>query len=193
MWNCLTLSHQIIPVNPDSIPKYLFLIFIVIIFKLFFIAFFLGSQLWYMEVPGLGVKLELQLPAYAPATATPDTSYICVLCCSLRQHWILNPLSEARDQTHILMGTMSGSLPAEPQQECHDFFFNFNLFLTMTMACGSSWAGESNWSHSSDNETRWQCDNDNAETLTASPPGNLVHLFSKGFFLGALVSELPEC
>ena len=27
------------------------------------------------------------------------------LCCSLRQHWILNPLSEARDQTDILMDT----------------------------------------------------------------------------------------
>ena len=27
------------------------------------------------------------------------------LYCSLQQHWILNPLSEARDQTHVLMHT----------------------------------------------------------------------------------------
>lgn len=30
---------------------------------------------------------------------------------------ILNPHSKARDRTHILIDTMSGSLPAEPQQE----------------------------------------------------------------------------
>ena len=30
-----------------------------------------------MEVPGLGVESELQLPAYATATATPDPSHVC--------------------------------------------------------------------------------------------------------------------
>ena len=33
----------------------------------------------------------------------------------LNQCWILNPLSEARDRTHILTDTMSGSCLAEPQ------------------------------------------------------------------------------
>ena len=28
-----------------------------------------------MELPRLGVKLELQLPAYTTATATPDLTY----------------------------------------------------------------------------------------------------------------------
>ena len=56
-----------------------------------------------MEVPKLGVGSELQLPAYATATATQDASCICDLHSSLWQHWILNPLSEARDRTHILM------------------------------------------------------------------------------------------
>ena len=32
-----------------------------------------------MEVPRLGVKLKLQLPAYTTATATPDPSCICDL------------------------------------------------------------------------------------------------------------------
>ena len=50
-----------------------------------------------MEVPRLGVELELQLLAYTTATAMQDAS------CILWQHWILNPLSGARDQTHILM------------------------------------------------------------------------------------------
>ena len=61
-----------------------------------------------MEVPRLGVKSELQLRGYATATATPDPSHICKLHCSLWQHWILNSLSKARDQTY-LTDTMLGS------------------------------------------------------------------------------------
>ena len=58
-----------------------------------------------MEVSGLGVESELQLPAYTTATAMPDPSYICDQHHGSYQHQILNPLSEARDQTHILMDT----------------------------------------------------------------------------------------
>ena len=47
--------------------------------------------------------------AYTTATATQDLSHICDLYRNLGQQGILNPLSEARDQTHILMDTMSGS------------------------------------------------------------------------------------
>ena len=50
-----------------------------------------------MEVPGLGVELELQLKAYATATLTQDLSRICDLHHSMWQRWILNPLSQARD------------------------------------------------------------------------------------------------
>ena len=58
------------------------------------IAFFsfLCSYLWHMEVPGLGVKLELQLQAYATAMATPYPSHICNLCHNIHQCQILNPL-----------------------------------------------------------------------------------------------------
>ena len=37
-----------------------------------FIYSFLGQHVWYMEVPRLGVKLELQLQAYTSATAMLD-------------------------------------------------------------------------------------------------------------------------
>ena len=47
--------------------------------------------------------MELQLPAYPTATETQDLSHVCELHHSSRQHWILNPLIEARDQTHVLM------------------------------------------------------------------------------------------
>lgn len=66
-----------------------------------FFFFFVVPHLWYMEIPRLGVESEQ--PAYNRATATPDPSCICDLC------WILNPRSEARDQTCILTDTMSGS------------------------------------------------------------------------------------
>ena len=56
-----------------------------------------------MEVPRVGVKLELQLLAYATATATSDLSCVCDLHHSSQQCRILNPLSRARDQTCILM------------------------------------------------------------------------------------------
>ena len=51
-----------------------------------FIYLFLGLHSRHMAVPRLETKLELQLPAS-------------------RRGWILNPLSEARDRTHILMDT----------------------------------------------------------------------------------------
>ena len=58
-----------------------------------------------MEVPRLEVKLELQLLAYTTATAMQDLCCFCDLPHSLGQLWIPDPLSEARDQTHILMDT----------------------------------------------------------------------------------------
>ena len=58
-----------------------------------------------MEVPRLGVELELQLPAYTRATATPDPSHICDQHHSSWQCQIHNPRSEARDGTYVLMGS----------------------------------------------------------------------------------------
>ena len=60
-----------------------------------------------MDVPRLGIKSELQLPVYTTVTATPDPSGICNLHHSSRQssRLTLNPQSEVRDQTHVLMDT----------------------------------------------------------------------------------------
>ena len=64
---------------------------------------FLGLHLRHMEVPRLRVESELQLPAYAKATATQNLSHVCDLHHSSQEHRILNPLSQARDQTHNLV------------------------------------------------------------------------------------------
>ena len=60
-----------------------------------------------MEVPRLGVQLELLLPPYTTATATPtwDLSLVFHLQHSSLQCQILNPLREARDRTYVLMDT----------------------------------------------------------------------------------------
>ena len=71
----------------------------------FFCLFLLGPHPWHMEVPKLGIKSELQLWVHTTVTETPDLSCICDLHCSSWQYQILNPLSEARDQTCILMDT----------------------------------------------------------------------------------------
>ena len=44
--------------------------------SLFFGLFVLGPHPQHMEVPRLGVESELQLLAYATATATPDPSHL---------------------------------------------------------------------------------------------------------------------
>ena len=78
-------------------------IFLFFVFWVYF-CFFLGPHLRHMKVPKIGVKLELQLPAYATVTATQDLSHACNLHSS-RPRQILNPLSKARDWTHSLMDT----------------------------------------------------------------------------------------
>ena len=72
-------------------------------FFFFFFFCFLGSHPWHTEIPRVGVKSGLQLPDYATATATWNPSCICTLHHSSQQCWISDPLSEARDWTHILM------------------------------------------------------------------------------------------
>ena len=72
-------------------------------FTFFFV--FLGTYPWHVEVPGLGVELDLEPLAYATAIATPDLSCFCDLHYSSQQCWILIPLSEARDQIHVLIDT----------------------------------------------------------------------------------------
>ena len=71
----------------------------------FFFFCLLGPHPQHVEIPRLGVQLELQLSAYTTAIATRDRSRVCDLRHSSGQCQILNPVSEARDQTHVLMDT----------------------------------------------------------------------------------------
>ena len=90
---------------------------ILILFSILKFFLFLWPHLQHMEVPGL----ELQLLAFTTATATPDLSPVCNLRRTLQQP---RSLTEARDGTHILMDSMSGSF---------FFFFFFFFFLCQVL------------------------------------------------------------
>ena len=67
--------------------------------------FFLGLNLRHMGISRLAVKLERPSPVYTTAIATQGPSHVWDLHHSSQQHWIPDPLGEARDGTHILMAT----------------------------------------------------------------------------------------
>ena len=73
------------------------------LFVCLFVFCFLGPL--HMEIPRVGVKSELQPLAYVIDTATRDRGLVCDLHHPSRQRRIPDPLSKARDQTHILMDT----------------------------------------------------------------------------------------
>ena len=89
----------------------------------------------------------------ATATAAQDLSCVCDLLHSPKQHWIPDPLSEARDRTHILVDTR-GFVSAAPQQElltpyCFQFavlvFWFFALFCSgffCLLSCSPLWGFE---------------------------------------------------
>lgn len=92
------VSWQIMVLKDDPEFSFLFLLY-----------FFLRPHLQHMEGPRLCVELKLQLLVYTRAKATPHPRHICDLHRSLQQCQVLNPLTEARDQSHILTHTLSGS------------------------------------------------------------------------------------
>ena len=84
-------------------PHFLFCLFFVFWFCFFFAFCFFRATCVAYGSSRLGVETEQQLPAYTIATATRDPSHICDLHHSSQQCWILNPLSEAKEGTWILM------------------------------------------------------------------------------------------
>ena len=99
--------------------------------RIFFFFVFLGLHLQHMEVPRLGVELELLPPSYARVTATQDPSHVCNPHHSSWPCQILNPLNEASERTRFLMDT-NWFVIAEPQWECQswDFIFVCRVYIT---------------------------------------------------------------
>ena len=68
-----------------------------------------------MEIPGLGVESELQLPAYTAATATPDPKRIFDLHHHSGQRWILNHLVRPRMKP-VSLWILARFVTAEPPE-----------------------------------------------------------------------------
>ena len=66
-------------------------------FSLILFFCFLGLHLQHMDVSRLGVESELQMLAYATASATQDLSSVCDLHQSSRQCQILNPTDRGQE------------------------------------------------------------------------------------------------
>ena len=77
-----------------------------------------------MEAHRLGFESELQRVAYTTATATPDLIHVYDPHNSSRQHWVLNPVNEARDCTWVLMDTSQVSLLLSHEGNSQMFLFN---------------------------------------------------------------------
>ena len=69
-----------------------------------FVLFFRAIPMAYGSSQA-GGQIETQLLAYTTATAMQDLSCVCHIHHSSWQRQISDPLSEARDRTHILMDT----------------------------------------------------------------------------------------
>ena len=112
-----------------------------------FLSFFafLGLHLWYMEISRLEVESELRLLAYTTATAIQDPSCVCDLHHSSQQYWTLNPLSETKEHTHILIDTSgvynllshNGNSWNQCYFICVSFFFQILIYWVTIFRCGS--------------------------------------------------------
>ena len=91
-----------------------------------------------MEVPRLGIELELQLPAYTTATAVQDPNRICDLHHSSRQRQILNPTDRGYGSNPKPHGSWSDSFPLR-----HDGNSRAVLSLCDTRAPGPCEQGSS--------------------------------------------------
>ena len=114
-----------------------FFIFFFFFFFCFVVVVFFRAAPGANEVPRLGVKLELQFPAYPIATAIAvwDLSHVCDLHHCLWQHQILNLLSKGRDRTCIVMDAsrvhnlLSHNGNSSITLSFHFFFSNFLFFF----------------------------------------------------------------
>ena len=135
-------SSPLFPTRGNCHPEYSFAIheflflFLVLFFLLLFcfvLFCFSEANLQHVEVPRLGVKSELQLPAYTTTTEMPDPSHIYNLHHSSQQYCIPNPMSKARDWTCILMDT---SCIQNPMSHNGNFIHKFlNAFLYIFNTC----------------------------------------------------------
>ena len=147
------------------------------IFFLFVLFCFVFPPGPWHKVPRLGVESQLQLPTYTTATATRNPSQVCDLHRSSQECLILNPVSKARDRTHILMDASQVRYHGATTGDSCCFF---GLIRSMLKFLGQG----SNLSHSSDPS----CCSDNTGSVTSCGTRELPK-----YILFSLCEELAIC
>ena len=94
-----------------------------------FFFFFLGLNPWHMEGPRQGGPSQLQLLAYATATAPRDLSHIFDLHHSSWQHRILNPQSKSQGSNLHPHGYYLDSFPLHHDGNSSHTLSCLNLLL----------------------------------------------------------------
>ena len=103
-------------------------------FLFFFSFYFLRLHPWHMEVPRLGVKPELDLPAYTTAPATWDPSHVCNLYlqahCNVRSltHWARPGIEPA---SSWILGRFVSAVPQQPLLNLE--LFHFTSFWSLNI------------------------------------------------------------
>ena len=118
-WNRNPLRHTGAPIG-------LFRVFC--LFICLFVCF-LGPHLWHMEVPRLGVDMELQLPAYTTATAMPDSNTTTQSNARSLTHWARPGIEPTTSWLLV------GFVYAAPQQEFQSFCFVDSILSYFALLC----------------------------------------------------------
>ena len=110
----------------------------IIILKLIILFAFLRQHPQHMEVPRLGFKSELQLPAYTTATATGDPSHICDTTAHSTARspilWVRPEIKPATSWTPVRF------ISTAPQWELHseiDFKLFFPAVIQRSVTCSA--------------------------------------------------------
>ena len=146
-YNCSHYPLQIFTATPTLILPLSIFIFSVGLSRFdHFIGFFFLFRAALAAYTGSQARgpIRAVAPAYTTATATADLSCICDLHHSLRQHQFPKTLSEARDQTHILMD-ISQVYFHWATMGTWGFFFFFNstlglIYSLISLSLKSHWS-----------------------------------------------------
>ena len=103
----------------------------------FFFFGSMGPYVWHMEVPRLGVESELQLPAYATATATPDLA-TSVICTTAHGNARSLTYSSRRGIEPMSSWILLGFITTEPQWKLLSFFLIFASQRSKIHSCSFS-------------------------------------------------------
>ena len=105
IWGIRMVKHKHMKVSNQRFTSRSYWWPVFIMLSVFFFFFFFRAPVAYGSFQTRGIKSETQLQAYTTVIAARDQSCICDLHHSSQQHQILNPQSDARDGTCILMDT----------------------------------------------------------------------------------------